>query len=211
MRDVEKVKFDNSFASVKPKSFDSWFWGFEKVTSFDGLGNLDTSDATTMESMFYACSAIKSINVSTFDMSKVETVKNMFWGCDNLNDITSMDGEVEFIGNYSPVTLTGSDKSNLYLGSGNKLYIASADRIMNSFRAYFHVNLGTSLIKHFSLNFGKDETVTGIFGIEDEQSSMVNDQWSMPCEGWYTLQGIKLEAEPTQPGIYIKDGVKVIK
>ena len=88
MRDVEKVKFDNSFNSVKPKSFDSWFWGFEKVTSFDGLNNLDTSEATTMDAMFYACSAMKSINVSTFDMGKVETMKNMFWGCDNLKTIT---------------------------------------------------------------------------------------------------------------------------
>ena len=28
-------------------------------------------------------------------------------------------------------------------------------------------------------------------------------------EGWYTLQGVKLDAEPTQPGIYINNGKKV--
>ena len=87
-RDVTKVKFDNSFASVKPTSFDSWFWGFENVTAFDGLSNLKTSEATTMKAMFYACSSMKSINVNTFDMGKVTTVQNMFWGCDNLKTIT---------------------------------------------------------------------------------------------------------------------------
>jgi hypothetical protein len=28
-------------------------------------------------------------------------------------------------------------------------------------------------------------------------------------DGWYTLQGVKLEAEPTEPGIYINNGKKV--
>jgi surface protein len=87
-RDVTKVKFDNSFVNVTPTSFDSWFWGFENVTAFDGLSNLKTSEATTMKAMFYACSSMKSINVNTFDMGKVTTVQNMFWGCDNLKTIT---------------------------------------------------------------------------------------------------------------------------
>ncbi len=124
----------------------------------------------------------------------------------NLNNITSMDGKVEFIGNYSPVVLPGDNKSNLYLGSGNKLYTPSDDRTMNAFRAYFHVDLGTSLIKNFSLNFGNEGTITGILEVEGEQSSIVNGQ-----SGWYNMQGIKLESEPTAPGIYIKDGIKVKK
>ena len=33
---------------------------------------------------------------------------------------------------------------------------------------------------------------------------------SMTNEGWYTLNGIKLESAPTQKGIYIKDGKKVV-
>ena len=52
--------------------------------------------------------------------------------------ITSADGKVQFIGNYDPVELSGN--SVLYLGAGNKLYWPSADRTMNSFRAYFQLN-----------------------------------------------------------------------
>lgn len=58
------------------------------------------------------------------------------------SDVTSDDGYVSFIGNYSPKTLTGGDESNLYLGSGNQLYWPSSDRTMNAFRGYFHVYLG---------------------------------------------------------------------
>ncbi len=42
-------------------------------------------------------------------------------------------------------------------------------------------------------NVGEIDTVTG----------------EISFEGWYTLQGVKLEAEPTEPGIYINNGKKV--
>ena len=120
------------------------------------------------------------------------------------NDVTSTDGKVSFIGNYDPVTLAAG-AGNYYLGTNNKLYTPSTDRTMNAFRAYFHIGTPSS-IKRITLNFGENEPITGIMEVKDGQSSMVNGQ-----SGWYTLQGVKLPAEPTVPGIYIKDGVKVIK
>ena len=120
------------------------------------------------------------------------------------NDVTSTDGKVSFIGNYDPVTLAAGE-GNYYLGTNNKLYTPSTDRTMNAFRAYFHIGTPSS-IKRITLNFGENEPITGIMEVKDGQSSMVNGQ-----SGWYTLQGVKLPAEPTVPGIYIKDGVKVIK
>ena len=89
MSSVTKVKFSNSFENVKPTSFYNWFWGFDKVTEFEGLQYLNTSEATTMEGMFYACSSLKSIDVSTFDMGKVTKVSRMFWGCGKLKTIKS--------------------------------------------------------------------------------------------------------------------------
>ena len=123
-----------------------------------------------------------------------------------LNNIISDDGKVEFIGNFSPVVLPGGDKENLYLGANNKLYTPSDDRTMNAFRSYFHVDLGTSQIKRFVLNFGNDEPITGIIVNDNANGEDVRGK-----SGWFTLQGIKLPAEPTLPGIYIKDGKKVIK
>ncbi|MGX8690756.1 MAG: hypothetical protein ACSW76_08955, partial [Bacteroidaceae bacterium] len=42
-------------------------------------------------------------------------------------------------------------------------------------------------------NVGEIDTVTG----------------EISFEGWYTLQGVKLDAEPTEPGIYINNGKTV--
>lgn len=85
-KDIKVVKFDNSFQNVKPKSFYCWFWGCRFAT-FEGLEYLNTSEATSMHAMFYACDGLKSINLNTYDMSKVTNVTDMFWGCKNLKTI----------------------------------------------------------------------------------------------------------------------------
>ena len=58
----------------------------------------------------------------------------------NTDDVTSTDGKVSFLGNFSPVALTGGDRSNLCLGNENQLYWPSADGNLNAFRAYLHVD-----------------------------------------------------------------------
>ena len=110
---------------------------------------------------------------------------------------------VQFIGNYSPVTLTGLDASNYYLGTGSKLYWPSQDRTMNSFRAYFHVDLGGNAnVKAFVLNL--DDTTTGISLTPGPSPKGEGSEY------WYDLSGRKLSGKPTQKGIYIVNGKKVV-
>jgi hypothetical protein len=109
---------------------------------------------------------------------------------------------VQFIGTYSPETLTGGDSSNLYLGSGNKLYWPSSDKTINAFRGYFHVS-SSAAVRAFVLNFGDQETT----GIVDIEHGTLNMEHSADA-GWYDLSGRKLPAKPTQPGLYINNGRK---
>ena len=110
---------------------------------------------------------------------------------------------VQFIGNYSPVTLTGGDASNYYLGTGSKLYWPSQDRTLNSFRAYFHVDLGGNAnVKAFVLNL--DDTTTGISLTPGPSPKGEGSEY------WYDLSGRKLSGKPTQKGIYIVNGKRVV-
>lgn len=77
------VKFDNTFKDVKPKSLQKWFSGLGSLNSIIGIENLNTSEVTTMMSMFSLCSSLTSIDLSTFDMSKVTDVSGMFSACTN--------------------------------------------------------------------------------------------------------------------------------
>ena len=117
-------------------------------------------------------------------------------------------GYVDFVGCYSPVSIYTAEKTNLYLGADNKLYYPTAtDFKVNACRGYFQLKLGDSAdpsagVRAFVLNFGDDET-TGIISVHDS-GFMVNGS-----DAWYTLDGRKLDKQPTASGVYIHQGKKV--
>ena len=65
------------------------FW---RLTRID-IGNLDTSNVSNMENMFYLCYSLKELDLSGFDTGKVTDMSYMFEGCDSLEelDISSFD------------------------------------------------------------------------------------------------------------------------
>ncbi len=147
--------------------------------------------------------------------------------------VTSTDGKVSFIGNYDPVTLTGGDPSNLYLGvkDGKSALFYPAegqDRTINSFRAYFHVDLSSGSqtsngVRAFVLNFGDNDETTDIVDIEhgiflDEPSGRAERNMEHSDNAVYDLQGrrvassmLNVQSSMLKKGIYIYKGKKVIK
>lgn len=120
--------------------------------------------------------------------------------------VESEDEHVQFIGTFSPVTLDGGDKSNLFLGADNTLHWPSADRSIGSFRAYFHVDGGS--VSAIKLYFGEDENeTTGVVSIDNSQLTI--DNWA---GAWYDLQGRRVAngQKPKAKGIYIYKGKKQV-
>lgn len=128
--------------------------------------------------------------------------------------VISKDEYVTFTGTYDPVGIYTDERTNLYLGADNKLYypINSSQKV-NSFRAYFQLNKGLTAgeptsqqagVRAFVMNFGKDET-TGIIAVENEISPFGNN-----ADVWYTIDGRKLKGMPTQRGVYINSGKKIM-
>ena len=125
------------------------------------------------------------------------------------NTITPVETEyVNFIGVTSPFTLTANDRSVLYLGANNTLYYPNAAMQIGSCRAYFQLNGITagdpsSPVKAFVLNFGGEEKEVN--GVKEVNASLeVND------DSWYSIDGRKLQGKPTQRGIYINNGKKIV-
>ena len=119
---------------------------------------------------------------------------------------------VTFCGVFKPFILEANDNTKLYMGNNNTLYYPSKERTINSFRAYFQLadgitagNLtsGTQGIKAFVLDFDNEQT-TGIIG------AAINDNEEMTSDKWYTLDGRRLAGKPTQKGVYINNGSKVV-
>jgi len=121
---------------------------------------------------------------------------------------------VDFVGCYSPVSIYTDEKTNLYLGADNKLYYPTAsDFKVNAFRGYFQLKQGLTAgeaansVRAFVLNFGDDEgndiNASGIITTNVTNSTNSDN-------AWYTLDGRKLGGKPTQRGIYVNNGRKVV-
>ena len=144
------------------------------------------------------------------DKDNPEITDPVFYGV-TINNTAST--EVSFTGGsfrgaYSPVALTVDDKSNLFLGADNTLYYpngannADGNYYLNACRAYFHID-DDAHVKDFVLNFGED--ATGIASLSTEPRSQ-----GETADGWFTLDGRRLDGKPTAKGLYIHGGRKVI-
>ena len=119
---------------------------------------------------------------------------------------------VDFVGSYSPVSLAAGDGTVLYLGADNKLYYPSSAVTIGSCRAYFElkgdltagepVSTEDQNIKSFVLNFGEETGIEEVNGY----GLWVNGYGA----GWYSLDGCHLGSKPTDAGLYIHNGVKVL-
>ena len=129
---------------------------------------------------------------------------------------------VDFVGSFSPVSLTANDKTVLYLGADNTLYYPTRDRTMGSCRAVFRLHNGLAVgdlvpggakATRFVMNFGSDDT-TGIVEVNadaDLKSASHESGISNSLQrAWYDLQGRRLTGKPTEKGIYINNGKKVV-
>ena len=60
---LTKVVFDASFADARPTSFYYWFYGCTNLTSIEGVTNLNASEVTNSDRMFYNCSSLASVTL----------------------------------------------------------------------------------------------------------------------------------------------------
>ena len=130
---------------------------------------------------------------------------------DNTENNVSFTGG-SFKGTYAPLEITDANRDKvLLLATGNKLGYAKTDRTvangkaLGTCRAYFEIT-GAAAVRSFIMDFG--ENATSIIEVGAD-SSLFNLHSSLN-EGWYTLDGRRLQGKPTQKGVYIQNGKKVI-
>ena len=114
--------------------------------------------------------------------------------------VSLADGNVKFVGYYDAFDITADDDNIYYMGSGNTLQYTGVDRTLKAFRAYFDFTENAAS-RQFILDFGDGNTTTGIAGVADD---------SQKDGEWYTVDGMKLDKQPTRKGLYINNGKKMV-
>jgi len=108
-----------------------------------------------------------------------------------------------FKGTYTSNSWGAEDKSILLVGTGNSLYWPQSSASLGAFRAYFQLSGGAS-VRELNMNFGEGN---GDATRLNDSVKMLNDK---EAAAWYTLDGRKLNGQPTARGIYIHGGRKVV-
>ncbi len=97
------------------------FESFRNLTEIENLEYLDTRNVTDMRTMFYGCSNLTTLDLSSFDTSKVTDMSYMFCDCSSLNtldlsnfdtrNVTDMDGMFILRSKLTTLDLSNVDAS----------------------------------------------------------------------------------------------------
>ena len=96
---VTSVVFDKTFLNCTDiTSTKKWFKDFSKLTEVTGTQYFNTSNVTDMSEMFYNCSSLTSLDLSSCNTEKVTNMNNMFYGCMSLKSLN--------LGNFNTTNVT---------------------------------------------------------------------------------------------------------
>ena len=116
-----------------------------------------------------------------------------------------------FVGAYETKNVTASDSYLRFLTGSlpNWAYITNATSSWNIVPFASYVDL-TPAAAGREVSFTMEELNGSTTTIRSISTDSVNDSNFKAAEGWYTLNGVKLQGMPTEKGIYINNGKKVV-
>ena len=122
----------------------------------------------------------------------------------------------KFVGTYASKTVTKVDDANIWfmIGGGYTqwAYIKSdseASWTIKPFEAYIDMSDAPAEASR-NMTFYFEELNGSVTAIKSISADTLDSRSKMNAEGWYTLGGMKLQGAPTEKGVYIKDGKKVV-
>ncbi len=214
---LEKVIFMPSFADVRPTSTQNWFNQCVKLTTIEGMENLNTSEVTNMSQMFCNCTSLADIDLSHFDTQKVTNMSNLFMGCSALGSLDLSNFQTVNVTNmsgmfYNCATLSALDLSpfltnnvtnmrSMFQGCSNleTIYVSggwTTDGITSNY------NSGYMFADCVKLS-GKDEG-----GIAFNSSSADKTHAHTGADG-YLSSGSQVEIAPTPYAVWCADNTTV--
>jgi len=156
-------------------------------------------------------STTKTLTLNFTDATSIEAGKPYLVKVDaavanpTFDDVTIVSGTTttettyaDFVPVMNPTSLTGGDKSILFVTGGDKLTYPNTTGNINGFRAYFQLHDLPNEARSFAMSF--DDETTAVRGIENGELRVENS--------YYDLQGRRV-VQPTK-GLYIVNGKKLI-
>ena len=122
---IEKVVISDKITFEKETSLAGLFQRMKALKTIEGLENLDTSNVTNMYGMFWECSSLTDLNISSFDTSKVTNMSEMFSGCVSLTQLNVDNFDTSAVTDMLDMFFKCSSLSELNLSNFNTSKVTS--------------------------------------------------------------------------------------
>lgn len=130
--DIKTVVFKRNFKDARPTTCSLWFGSCTNLTSIEGLENLNTSDVTSMDYMFYKCEQLRALDLSGFNTEKVENMRDMFSNCKNLETLNLSSFKTNNLTDMSEMFLECNKIAQLDLSGFNTSGVKALDLVFKN-------------------------------------------------------------------------------
>lgn len=130
--DIKTVVFKRNFRDARPTTCSLWFGSCTNLTSIEGLENLNTSDVTSMDYMFYKCEQLRALDLSGFNTEKVENMRDMFSNCKNLETLNLSSFKTNNLTDMSEMFLECNKIAQLDLSGFNTSGVKALDLVFKN-------------------------------------------------------------------------------
>lgn len=164
--DIKTVVFKRNFRDARPTTCLLWFGSCTNLTSIEGLENLNTSDVTRMDHMFYKCEKLCALDLSGFNTEKVENMSDMFSNCKNLETLNLSSFKTNNLTNMSEMFLECNKIAQLDLSGFNTSRVKALDQVFKNCYALESLDLSsfdTKLVTEMSSLFDNCQSLKTIY------------------------------------------------
>lgn len=164
--DIKTVVFKRNFRDARPTTCLLWFGSCTNLTSIEGLENLNTSDVTRMDYMFYKCEQLRALDLSGFNTEKVEDMRDMFSNCKNLETLNLSSFKTNNLTNMSEMFLECNKIAQLDLSGFNTSGVKALDQVFKRCYALESLDLSsfdTKLVTEMSSLFDNCQNLKTIY------------------------------------------------
>ena len=121
---IKKVDFADT---IHPLSTKFWFYKCANLKKITHIENLDTSNVTSMQCMFYECKSLTSLDLSSFDTSQVIVMGGMFLRCSKLSSLNLSGFDTSKVQNMTAMFHGHNELKTLDLSSFNTSRVVYMD------------------------------------------------------------------------------------
>lgn len=152
------------FDTSRVTYMNSMFYRCYTLTTLD-LSNFDTSNAIYMDFMFASCGSLTSLDLSNFNTSKVTGMSNMFYSCSSLTSLNLGNFNTSKVTSMSTMFYGCSSLTSLDLSNFNTGKVTNMSMMFNGCRNLTTLdlsNFNTSNVTTMHYMFGSCSSLTSL-------------------------------------------------